>query len=50
MPELGLRPVLTAGTLVAVVLLGVGVTTAAPLFALRRLRRTDIPSTLRVLE
>ena len=33
-----------------VLLLGVGVATAAPLFTVRRLRRTDIPSTLRVLE
>ena len=50
LPELGIKAVITIGTLIAVMLLGVGVTTTAPLFALRRLRRTDIPSTLRVLE
>lgn len=50
LPELGVPTVLTSGTIVAVVLLGVGVTTCAPLFSLRRLRRADIPSTLRVLE
>ena len=50
LPELGLPPLLTAGTVVAVLVLGVGVTTTAPVFSIRRLRNTDIPSTLRVLE
>lgn len=49
-PELGLAAVLTPGSVVTVLVLGIGVATAAPLFAVRRLQRTDIPSTLRVLE
>jgi putative ABC transport system permease protein len=32
------------------VLLGVGAVAAAPLLAARRVRRMDVPSTLRVLE
>jgi len=50
LPEIGMTSVITVGTFVTVMLLGVGVTATAPLFALRRLRRADIPSTLRVLE
>jgi putative ABC transport system permease protein len=50
LPEFGVRSTLSAGTIAAVVLLGVGVSSCAPLFALRRLRRTDVPATLRVLE
>ncbi len=49
-PELGLEVVLQPTSIMAVIVLGVGVASAAPLFAWRRLRRTDIPSTLRVLE
>lgn len=50
LPEVGIETVLTPGSLVTVVALGVGVVAAAPLLAIPRLRRTDIPATLRVLE
>jgi putative ABC transport system permease protein len=49
-PELGLVPTVSPGSLVLIVVLGVGVATLAPVLAVRRLLRTDIPSTLRVLE
>jgi putative ABC transport system permease protein len=49
-PELGLVPTITPGSLLVIVILGVGVATLAPVLAVRRLLRTDIPSTLRVLE
>jgi hypothetical protein len=47
-PEIGVTAALSAGTVAAAVLLGAAA--AAPLFTLRRLRRTDIPATLRVME
>jgi putative ABC transport system permease protein len=50
MPEIGVTAALSAGTVAAAVLLGVAAAAAAPLFTLRRLRRTDIPATLRVME
>jgi len=50
MPEIGVTTALSAGTVAAAVLLGTAVVAAAPLFTLRRLRRTDIPATLRVVE
>lgn len=50
MPEIGVTAALSAGTVAAAVLLGTAVVAAAPLFTLRRLRRTDIPGTLRVVE
>jgi putative ABC transport system permease protein len=49
-PELGMEVTLSTGTIVAVLVLGIGVTACAPLFSVRRLRRTDVPATLRVLE
>ena len=49
-PELGIVPLISPLSIVTVLVLGVGVATAAPLLAVRSLRRTDIPSTLRVLE
>lgn len=49
-PELGVVRSLTTGSVVATLVLGVGVASAAPVLAVRRLLRTDIPSTLRVLE
>jgi putative ABC transport system permease protein len=49
-PELGMTTALSAGSVVAVIVLGVGVASLAPVLAVRRLLRTDIPSTLRVLE
>lgn len=50
MPEIGVTAAVSAGTIAAAVLLGTATVAAAPLFTLRRLRRTDIPSTLRVME
>jgi len=50
MPEIGVTAALSAGTIAAAVVLGTAAVAAAPLFTLRRLRRTDIPATLRVVE
>jgi putative ABC transport system permease protein len=50
MPEIGVTAALSAGTMAAALLLGAATVAAAPLFTLRRLRRTDVPSTLRVAE
>ena len=47
MPEIGVTAALSAGTVAAALLLGVGTVAAAPLFTLRR---TDVPTTLRVVE
>lgn len=49
-PELGVLASLSPTSVMVVMVLGVGVASAAPLLAVRRLLRTDIPSTLRVLE
>lgn len=49
-PEIGVEAALSAQTVVAAVVLGIGVVAAAPLFTSRRLRRLDIPATLRVVE
>jgi putative ABC transport system permease protein len=50
MPEIGVTTALSAGTIAAAVLLGTAAVAAAPLFTLRKLRRTNIPATLRVAE
>lgn len=50
MPEIGVTAALSAGTVAAALVLGTAAVAAAPLFTLRRLRRTDIPATLRVVE
>jgi putative ABC transport system permease protein len=50
MPEIGVTAALSAGTVAAAVLLGAGTVAVAPLFTLRRLRRMDVPATLRVVE
>lgn len=50
MPEIAISAAVSAGTIAAAVLLGTAVVAAAPLFTVRRLRRTDIPATLRVAE
>jgi putative ABC transport system permease protein len=49
-PELGMRIVLSPTSALTVLALGIGVSSLAPVLAVRRLLRTDIPSTLRVLE
>ena len=50
MPEIGVTAALSAGTVTAAVLLGVGTVAVAPLFTMHRLRRMDVPATLRVVE
>ncbi|HET9444457.1 MAG TPA: FtsX-like permease family protein, partial [Acidimicrobiales bacterium] len=50
MPELGMRVALSPGTVVTAVGLGVVAVALAPLLTARRLRRMDIPGTLRVVE
>lgn len=50
MPDFAIDPVLSAGTLVTAVLLGVIAVGLAPLFTANRLRHMDVPSALRVVE
>ena len=50
MPDLGILVSVGAGTYVIAVLAGVVAVSVAPLLTLRRLRRTDIPANLRVVE
>ena len=49
-PELGIVTYIAPSTLAIAVTLGVFAVAAAPLLTLRKLRRMDIPSTLRVTE
>jgi putative ABC transport system permease protein len=50
LPEIGVTAAVNAATMLAALLLGMATVAAAPLLTLRRLQRTDIPSTLRVVE
>lgn len=50
MPDLGFELTLTASSVAMIVAIGVGAVALAPLLTGRRLRRMDIPSTLRVME
>lgn len=50
LPDLGIIASLSVETVVTTLLLGVVAVAVAPLFTVRRLRRMDIPSTLRVVE
>ena len=50
MPDLGLIVTVAPATIVTAFLLGVLAVGLAPLFTYRRLRRMDVPSTLRVME
>jgi putative ABC transport system permease protein len=50
LPELGVITSLSFGTLVLATLAGAGAMALAPLLTVRRLRRMDVPSTLRVVE
>jgi putative ABC transport system permease protein len=50
MPEIGLTAALSAGTVATAILLGAGTVALAPVFTVRKLRRMDIPSALRVVE
>ena len=49
-PDIGMIVHLSAGTLLTAALFGVVAVALAPVLTLRRLRRMDIPSTLRVME
>jgi putative ABC transport system permease protein len=49
-PDLGVVPYVSATTLATAVLLGVVAVAVAPLLVSKRVRRLDIPSTLRVVE
>jgi putative ABC transport system permease protein len=49
-PDIGVVPEVAVGTLVTAVVLGVVAVVLAPLLTVRKLRRMDIPSTLRVVE
>jgi putative ABC transport system permease protein len=50
MPDLGIDVVISAGTVVTAVVLGILAVAIAPLLTVRRLRRMDVPGTLRVVE
>ena len=50
LPSLGVDVSLSAGTVITAALLGIVAVGLAPLFTARRLRRMDVPSTLRVVE
>jgi putative ABC transport system permease protein len=50
LPDLGVNASLTLGSLGIAALVGVAAAVLAPLLTIRRLRRMDIPSTLRVVE
>jgi putative ABC transport system permease protein len=50
MPEIGVTAALSSRTVAQSLILGVLTVAIAPLFTLRRTRRMDIPSTLRVME
>lgn len=49
-PELGIRIVFEPLTLALVLVMGVAAVAIAPVLTVRRLRRMDVPSTLRVME
>ncbi len=50
MPDLGFQLTLTAASVTTTFAVGVGAVALAPLLTARRLRRMDLPSTLRVME
>jgi putative ABC transport system permease protein len=50
LPEVQIQPHLAAGTWLLAGILGIGAVGAAPVLLLRRIRKMDIPSTLRVME
>jgi putative ABC transport system permease protein len=50
MPDIGMIVSIAPSTIVTTIALGVLAVGAAPLFTFRRLRRMDVPSTLRVME
>jgi putative ABC transport system permease protein len=50
MPDIGMVVAVSGRTLLVAALLGVVAVAVGPLFTVRRLRRMDIPRTLRVVE
>ncbi|MCP3998993.1 MAG: ABC transporter permease [bacterium] len=50
MPDIGLVVEMSPTTLVTVIVLGVAAVALAPVFTVRRMRRMDLPGTLRVME
>ncbi|MCB0828878.1 MAG: FtsX-like permease family protein [Solirubrobacterales bacterium] len=50
LPELGTVTSLSSGSIILAALAGVGAMALAPVLTVRRLRRMDVPSTLRVVE
>ncbi len=50
MPDIGLMVELSPMTLATVIVLGIAAVALAPLFTARRMRRMDLPGTLRVME
>jgi len=50
LPELGVVSTISLGTVVLAAIAGAGAMALAPLLTIRRLRRMDVPSTLRVVE
>ena len=50
MPDLGIVALIKPTTLAMAVILGVGAVAVAPLLTIRRLRKMNVPSTLRVME
>ncbi len=50
MPDIGLVVEMSPSTLVTVIVLGVAAVAFAPVFTIRRMRRMDLPGTLRVME
>jgi putative ABC transport system permease protein len=50
LPDFGIERYVAPGTLLVAAAIGIAAVTVAPLFMIRRLRRMDLPSTLRVME
>jgi len=50
MPEMGMEAVMSGATVLTAVVMGVVAVAVAPLLTVRRLRRMDVPGTLRVVE
>ena len=50
MPELGMKVIISGTTILTAVLLGVVAVAVAPLLTLRRMRRMNVPGTLRIVE
>ena len=49
-PDIGIAPTVSGQSILLALALGVVTVALTPLLSIRRLRRTDLPSTLRVVE